>query len=395
MFRLQHLLVLVFLTMITVVTALLLYNRYHPLHHLSASRTPFLQDDMDRSSLLTAARTHLAYLDRQEKSKTVSLGEYTISYDWLHLSLSEFIAKVEENPDIVQLNAYLKENYYFFQAGGRKKIGRRKMLVTGYYEPLFAGSPESDSRYSYPIYMVPPSLKRQNSADNTTRIGRYNDQHQFVDYWSRSEIEKKHLLFGYELAYLADPFDAFLLHVQGSGRLQFPDGSIKSVQYAASNGLGYNSIGKLLVDENKMTLEQTSIPAIRAYLNSNPEELERILHHNPRFIFFKWGDDQGPRGSLGEILTPGRSIAIDHAALPGPTLAFLVTRKPVLDDDGSIVSWELLSRFVFPQDSGSAITGTGRVDLFWGNGDYAKVAANTMKEEGYLYFLVRKGYPGM
>lgn len=383
------------LVLLVVIAYLLLHEPYRPLHVIPTPKVPFFPDDMDRASLIHAARKQAAYLNRQDKDKTVAFGEINIPYSWLLQSITEFIEKLQKEPDIVELNEFLKSNYQLYQAGGRKKAGRRKMLVTGYYEPLFPGSLHGTSLYKFPIYKVPPSLKRLFTKDNKSRVGRYNEQRQFVDFWARDKIEKQNLLFGYELAYLADRFDAYLLHVQGSGKIQLPDGRTVSISYAGSNGLEYNSIGKLLVDENKMDLKQASIPAIREYLDTHPDEVQRILHHNPRFIFFQWGDDQGPKGSCGEILTPGRSIAIDHNSLPGGTLAYLTTLKPVLAPDGSISSWEQFSRFVFPQDSGSAIVGTGRVDVFWGNGQYAEVAANNMKEEGKLYFLVKKGYPGM
>ncbi len=139
-----------------------------------------------------------------------------------------------------------------------------------------------------------------------------------------------------------------------------------------------------------MSLEEVTIPAIRNYLKQHPEQLQRILHHNPRFIFFNWGDTQGPRGSSGAVLTPGRSIAIDNSALPNGAIGFLSTKQPVVNKQGEITDWRPLNRFVFPQDSGSAIKGTGRVDLFWGHGDFAELAANHMKEDGELYFLVKK-----
>lgn len=371
---------------------------------------------MDRTSLIQALEKHKAYLTKKPQSETVKIGTESFSYSWLLLSVTEFLQKLHENPDIVALNEFIQENYLLFQAGGRKTATRRKMLVTGYYEPLFAGSLTPTADYQHPIYMRPPSLKVINSPDNPKKVGRYDKDNNFIAYWSRKELEDNNLLFGYELAFLKDPFDAFLLHVQGSGRIKLPNGKIVSVRFAGSNGLEYNSIGKLLMDENILELKDVSIPAIRAYLNSHPEEIPRILQHNPRFIFFSWpkkarsapntdseietdsrpnsGPNSGPKGSIGEVLTPGRSIAIDHSSLPGTTLAYLRTRRPVVDNKGRIQSWTELERFVVPQDSGSAIKGTGRVDLFWGNGVYAEVAANNMKEEGQLYFLIKKGYPG-
>ena len=115
-----------------------------------------------------------------------------------------------------------------------------------------------------------------------------------------------------------------------------------------------------------------------------------MLRHNPRMVFFDWGDGSGPRGSLGMPLTPGRSVAIDQRVLPTGAIGYLVTMRPILDEQGSISHWRPFGRFVVPQDSGSAITGPGRVDLFWGDNGYAEIAAGHMNHRGTLFFLVKK-----
>ena len=265
------------------------------------------------------------------------------------------------------------------------------MLVTGYYEPIFKGRYNRQPPFLTPIYSPPPSLVTLPGVNQEPLVGRYDPDSQFVAFWSREEIEtSSELLKGNELAFLEDPFDAFLLHVQGSGKIQFPDKSIRSVHFAASNGHKYQSIGKLLVAEKAMALDAVTIPAIRAYLQQHPEQQQRILHSNPRYIFFNWGDERGPVGSSKEVLTPGRSIAIDSTALPEGTIGYLVSRTPLAGENGQIAGWKPLTRFVFPQDSGAAIKGTGRVDIFWGNGKNAEFAAHHMKEEGKLYFLIQK-----
>ncbi len=205
-----------------------------------------------------------------------------------------------------------------------------------------------------------------------------------------AEIDRDNPLAGSELVYLRDPFDAFLLQVQGSGRIRLADGSVKSVRFAGHNGQEYNSIGKLLVDEGKLSRKEVSIPAIRRYLSEHPGERKRILDHNPRVVFFTWGDEGNPQGSLGQELTPGRSVAIDNHTLPTALFGYLASRKPVVDSDGSILCWKPLTRFVLPQDSGAAIRGAGRVDLFLGSGTYARTTAGHMQEPGTLYFLLAK-----
>jgi membrane-bound lytic murein transglycosylase A len=377
------------------VGVLIAQDSYKPLHRLAQQDVPFFADDMDIDSLIESTRHQVAYLESQDPTQKVSFGADSYENHWLLRSVQELLAKLQQTRDGKELNRFFNENYLVYQAGGRTKKRGRSMLVTGYYEPLFAGSLTREPPFLTPIYSPPNSLVILSGGDGKKHIGRYDRDNMFTNYWSRAEIENNNLLQGEELAFLQDPFDAFLLHVQGSGRILLPDKSVVSVRFGGSNGLGYNSIGKLLVDEKIMTLEEVNIPAIRAYLRRHPEQQQRILQHNPRFIFFTRGDTRPPKGSSGEVLTPGRSIAMDSSSLPGGTIGYLTSRRPVFDENGAISSWTPLNRLVFPQDSGAAIKGTGRVDIFWGNDDYAEQAANHMKEEGQLYFLVKKGYPGL
>ncbi len=364
---------------------------YNPLHRLQEKNIPYFSDDLNLPSFIASAQHQEAYLKKQDQGAKVSFGEDHYTYADLLASVQALIAKLEQHPDINELNSFLHTNFIVYQAGGRKGYKGRKMLVTGYYEPVFAGSLEKTPPYLTPLYSRPDSLViRQDKKNGKKQIGRFNHNKDFVHYWSRAEIENNNLLKNNELVYLKDPFDAFLLHVQGSGRIQLPDKSIKTIRFAASNGLEYKSIGKLFVDEKIMSLDEVNIPAIRTFLRRHPEQLQRILHHNPRYIFFSWGDTANPKGSSGEELTPGRSVAMDSTSLPDGSIAYLASRKPVVAPDGTITGWAPLKRFVFPQDSGAAIQGTGRVDVFWGTGDYAETAANHMKEDGKLFFFVKK-----
>ncbi len=369
------------------------YDTYRPLHLLTVRDFPEFTDDLDRTSLLEGTRRQVAYLQRQDPQKIIRFGSDVYDTGWLLHSVEALLEQLEQDVDNKKLRRFLIDHYLVYQAGGRKNQRGRQMLVTGYYEPVFEGSLTRQSPFLTPIYSLPDSLVAISQTSGENRVGRYTSDQRFIDYWGRSEIETQDLLQGNELAFLKDPFEAFLLHVQGSGKILLPDGSLRSVRYAGSNGLEYKSIGKLLVDEKIMALDEVNIPAIRAYLKQHPEEQQRILHHNPRFIFFAWGDPIGPQGSCGEVLTPGRSIAIDPSALPGGTLGYLVSRTPILRPDGQQDGWRPLARFVYPQDSGAAIKGTGRVDIFFGQGRAAEFAANHMKEDGKLYFLVKKRVP--
>jgi len=364
-------------------------HSYKPLYCITAKQAPDFSDDMDYHSLLSAAQSHIEFLEKHGSNVEVFPAEKTPSAGDLLQSIHKLTEILRQNPTSETLHRFIIDNYDIYQAGGREGKKDRQMLVTGYCEPVFEGSLTRTKRFSYPIYSPPDDLIQETDSDNKTRTGRLVGN-VFHKYWSREEIEKLGLLKGNELAWLKDPFDAFLLHIQGSGRIRLPDNSLRAVHFASSNGLEYNSIGKLLVDEKKIVLKEVTIPTIRGYLDRHPEELQRILHHNPRFIFFNWGDNRGPRGSSGVVLTPGRSIAIDNSVLPNGVIGYLSTTTPKVNRQGEITGWTALKRFVFPQDSGSAIKGAGRVDLFWGHDSYAEIAANHMKEKGKLYFLVQK-----
>lgn len=364
-----------------------------PLVLVPETAVPLLTDDMDRASLLGCARLQKEYLEGLPPGHTATIDNIDYPLTWLKQSMAEFITILEETPDTLELNSRIRKEFLLYQAAGRSNRKNGEMLVTGYYEPLFDGSIQPKEPYIYPLYSTPKDLISQKDISTGARtIGRLDDKGAIHPYWTRSEIESGNLLAGQELVYLNNPFDAFLLHIQGSGRIKFADGSQKAVSFASHNGHTYRSIGKLLVDEGKLSLKDASIPTIRHYYETHPEEQRRILNHNPRYIFFTWGDDMPPRGSIGKPLTAGRSIAVDKTAFPVELPGWLITERPRVDADGQIIDWVPTRRFVLPQDSGAAIQGPGRVDLFWGNGIYAETAASHMKAKGALYFLIKKGY---
>ena len=162
-----------------------------------------------------------------------------------------------------------------------------------------------------------------------------------------------------------------------------------NVHYHTSNGHPYRSIGKMLIDEGKIPRSQMSMQAIRAYLNSHPGEVQRILNYNPSYVFFK-REPAGPLGCLGAKLTPGRSVALDPKVFPLSGLVYIQARKPLLGADGKIRSWTACERFGLGQDKGGAIRGPGRADLFWGSDMYAEIAAGHMQHSGRLYYLIKK-----
>ena len=351
---------------------------------------PLLQDDLAYESLAPAIDRSVHYLRQLPVEKIFFLCGEEYSVGWLIESLLAFKRIIEKNPSPQALTDILKKEFTLCQAKGRGSD--HKIFLTGYFEPLFKASLTKTATYRYPLYRKPPDLVSLPAGKGREKKTGRMENGVLVPYPTRAEIEKGQLLAGQELVFLADPVDTFILHVQGSGQIQLADGSLRRVQFAAKNGQEYRSIGRLLVEKGVMRREEATMPKIVRYLKEHPEEQEGILHHNDSFVFFRWGDDAavGPMGSLGEPLTPGRSVALDQECFPPGGLAFLTTRKPRVNAAGEIIGWEPLGRFVVNQDSGSAIKGAGRLDLFWGGGRYAEVAAGNMKHPGTLYFLVKK-----
>jgi membrane-bound lytic murein transglycosylase A len=212
-----------------------------------------------------------------------------------------------------------------------------------------------------------------------------------LPYYTREEIENEQILEGknLELAWV-DPIDAFFLHVQGSGTVRFEDDEELRLGYAAKNGYPFDAISKYLLDV--IPREKMSMQAIDGYLRRLPEdEMRKILNKNPSYIFFQKLEGK-PVTSLGAEVVDGRTIATDQDFFPKGALAYMEFPKPVFADGTSIepVRWELTSRFVLDQDTGSAIRGPYRVDLYWGSGKEVARYAGVMKEMGRLYYMVPK-----
>lgn len=360
-----------------------------PLIAVRNGALPGFTDDLDRESLEKAVRTNLEYLRGQPPEKNILLGGRPYPLSRLTSTLEHFLGLLAGDLADDELDRLIKKHYQVFQSSGSRGFNPgRRMLVTGYFQPVFAGSLTRREPYIYPLYAVPPDLVKTGSDDGGRDFGRLVNG-RMAPYWTREEIETGSLLAGLELVWLKDPFDAFVLHVQGSGLIRLQDGSVRGVHYAGKNGLSYRSIGRHLVDTGRLSLEEASLDSIRAYVAGHPAERNEILHHNPSFIFFKWTDTFEAIGNLGLELTAGRSIAVDQSCFPAGSLGFLLSRKPSARKSEK-TAWTPLQRFVLVQDTGSAIRGPGRVDLFWGRGEQAGFEAGMMKEKGTLYILLLK-----
>jgi len=240
-------------------------------------------------------------------------------------------------------------------------------LFTGYYEPELRGSRKRTAKYSVPLYRPPPdpasSALSRAAIDAGALAGR-----------------------GLELLWLADPIDVFFLHAQGSGRVRLAEGGSLRVGYAASNGLPPTMIGRILVERGELTTETATMQTVRQWLRDHPAEATGLMQRNARYIFFREIPGDGPLGAFGVALTPGRSLAVDADLIPLGAPLWLDTTYPT----GTPEAGRPLRRLVVAQDSGGAIKGVVRGDLFWGSGEAALLHAGPMRQQGRYYLLLPK-----
>ncbi len=264
----------------------------------------------------------------------------------------------------------------------------REGLVTGYYEPLLRGSRERSKSFSHAIYGVPDDLLVVDLGELYPELKNFRlrgrlDGRKVVPYWSRAELTPQApALAGKALLWVADPIELFFLQVQGSGRVALSDGRRVRVGYADQNGHPYQSIGRWLVEQGELKLEQASMQGIQAWARANPKRVSELLNANPSFVFFRELPDNGggPLGALGVPLTPGRSIAVDPRAIPLGAPVFLSTTQPL--------SEQPMQRLVMAQDTGGAIKGAVRADFFWGFGAEAGAQAGRMRQKGEMWVLL-------
>jgi membrane-bound lytic murein transglycosylase A len=273
--------------------------------------------------------------------------------------------------------------------------------ITGYYEPKLVGSRVKTARFGVPLYAAPDDLLTIDLASlhpdlKDRRLRGRLDGKRVVPYWTRADIERGAAPVGDNaLVFVADPVEAFFLQIQGSGRVELPDGSVMRVGYADQNGHPFRSIGRVLIDRGELTLAQASMQGIKAWGARNPDQLPALLDENPSYVFFREvaapapgtleAAIDGPIGTLGVPLLRERTMAVDVRSIPLGAPVYLATTLPL--------SSQPLERLVLAQDTGGAIRGAVRGDFFWGFGDEAGRQAGRMKQDGRLFLLWPKGVP--
>ena len=354
---------------------------------------PSFDDDMDWDSLREALERNLQYLARLSPEHAFVYGPHRYTCRQVMESQTAFLETIRIASGPKELNQRLRKEFLLYKAAGRDG----QVLFTGYFEPILQGKLRPDGIFKYPIYRKPDDLIKidlslfNEEFKGKSIIGRI-DGKSVIPYYSRQQIAQGWALGGrnLELAWLKDPVDVAFLQIQGSGRLDLGDGRTTHVGYSERNGHPYRSIGRYLMERGLITKEEMSMQAIRRVLAQRPEMVEEVLNYNPSYVFFRDLGDGPLLGSINTPITPGRTLALDSRLFPAGAMAWIKTSKPKVNDRGEVVSWEAFSRFVMNQDTGGAIKGPGRADLFWGSGPYAELAAGHMRHEGELYILMKK-----
>jgi len=330
----------------------------------------------DRAALLQSIDNSLHYLDTPaavEDYRNFSIP--WITRDRVRRSLVRFRQLVQTARSPEDLQAAVQREFVFYRAVGDARYGGQTYF-TGYYEPIYAASRTPTAEYRYPLYRRPGNLERWPTPHP-----------------SRAQLEgldgegKSSPLAGSELVWLRDRLEAFLVHIQGSARLKLPNGEIMSVGFHGSTNYPYTSVGREMIRDGLHPADGFTLPKMIGIFRQRPELLSVYLPRNNRFIFFRETYGAPATGSISVPVTADRSIATDKDLMPPGALALIDTQIPQVDRSGRIAPVRA-NRFVLDQDTGSAIKGPGRVDVFMGTGDTAGQRAGVMGYRGELYYLV-------
>lgn len=326
----------------------------------------------DKENLLIAIDNSLRYLRTNTAARTYSNSVHGLSRERVLASVQRFRDLVEMSSTPTELQAAVKREFTWYKSIGRDNQGT--VQFTAYFEPIYAASPVPTEEYRYPLYRLPPNL-----SGNPSRLA--------IE--GRDGTGSNGPLRGFEIAWLRDRLEAYLVHVQGSARLRFPNGEIKSIGYAGKTNYSYVSIGRELVRDGTLPAEGLTLPVMINYFRQHPEALSEYLPRNRSYVFFRETNGAQATGSIGVPVTADRSIATDKSLMPPGALAMIRTQIPFPTANGSLEK-RLVNRFVLDQDTGGAIIGAGRVDIFLGTGEVAGDRAGIVTDTGELYYLLLK-----
>jgi membrane-bound lytic murein transglycosylase A len=304
-----------------------------------------------------------------------------VTHERAMASLQRFRELLASSASAEEFDAALESEFQVYKSAGWDGSGGG-VLFTGYCTPILDGSTEPTDEYRYPLYGLPSDLvkdKEGNILGQQTAGG-------LQPYPDRATIERGGLLEGQglELAWLRDPLDAFIAHVNGSAFIRLPDGSLYKLGYAGKNGQPYTSLRKELIEDGRIEADGANLQTLRDWAAGNPDELPDYLHRNASYVFFT--PIQGnPRGSLNVEVSAERSLATDKTLFPRGAVCFVDTRV-----GGQRGGGRSFRHFMFDQDTGGAIRTAGRADIYLGSGATAERLAGTTEQQGQLYYLFLK-----
>jgi membrane-bound lytic murein transglycosylase A len=331
----------------------------------------------NRANLVKAINDSLSYLSTPKAAQAyLQYSPADFNLDRVRRSLVRFKELLLTTNSPEELATKVKQEFVFYQSSGNDDRGT--VEFTGYFEPSYAASPIATSEYRYPIYRQPSNFDRW-SKPHPTRA-----QLEGTD-----GLSGNNFLSGSELVWLRDRLEAFLIQVQGSARLNLTDGRRMTVGYDSTTDYDYTSIGGELVKDGIFTKEELSLPKAIAHFKTHPQDLDKYIPRNNRFVFFRETNGAKPTGSLGVPVTGDRSIATDKSLMPPGALALIVAPITDLEANGEIMT-RVVSRYVLDHDTGSAIKGAGRVDVFLGSGTVAGERAGRLNGSGNLFYLLLK-----
>jgi membrane-bound lytic murein transglycosylase A len=304
------------------------------------------------------------------------------------------IARGIELPDNAKAKAFFEENFLPLRIS---RLGEGEGFVTGYYEPILEGSRTQNEIYKVPIYRRPSNLfvKGQTQASvglpNKGAVYRKIGRRKLVPYYDRAEIEDGKIEGRrLEIAYLKNQTDLLFAQIQGSARVELPDGSMVRINYDAHNGYPYTPVGRILIERGIVPRDQMSMQRIREWMEQNPDGADELRRQNRSYIFFRevnLSDKDEAVGAQGVPLTAGRSIAVDKALHVYGTPFFIEGELPIESERSKTP----FRRLMIAQDTGSAIVGPARADLYFGAGADAGRVAGRLKNNARFVMLVPKG----
>ncbi|MEF3279492.1 MAG: MltA domain-containing protein [Elusimicrobiota bacterium] len=346
-----------------------------------------LEDDIDRNSLLKAISENIEYWEVKPESFYAKIGKDSYSKSKMLKANKRLYEIFSSSMSLSEILNVLKKEFNIYKAVSDET---NDVTITGYYESEIAVKREKDDIYKYPLHLKPPDLVKVNGMDFD--YGRYDENGNLVKYYSTEEIRKGEIdKFNIEIAYSNHPAEIMLAQIQGSSILRFLDGDYARIGFDGANGWKFVSVQKILMDCGE--IPSMNFKSFIKYLSSQPQDREeRLVNLNPRYIFFTIKDkDSSPQGAISKDLVSGRSVAIDPAYIPYGFVAYISSTKPVSDENGeTIIEFKRFSRFIVTHDTGSAIRGAGRIDLFWGSGKKAELEASSMKANGSFYIFAPK-----